>query len=147
MSGTVAVVYDDRPANVTGSSWPCSHPSSLPHDTCRRLGARGAPGARRWFEGLADRSEVSLRSSVDETLGEGWDVKPMVLHRLLGKGHDRVVWVDSDVLCTGDLIARLGCDTSGTLVGAEEYRWGQARGSLARTTGWGLEVGRQLAVT
>ncbi len=106
MSGTVAVVYDDRPANVTGVKLAVlalrAHCPTTPV-VAWVPGAR--PELRRWFEGLADRSEVSLRSSVDETLGEGWDVKPMVLHRLLGEGHDRVVWVDSDVLCTGDLMA------------------------------------------
>lgn len=71
--------------------------------------------------------------------GRAWDVKAGKLLELLDEGWPEVVWVDTDVLVTSDLMAPFrGLDPQ-TLVVGQEFNHSFDPGL---TEGWGLEPGR-----
>jgi hypothetical protein len=76
----------------------------------------------------------------------GWDVKADLLLDLLGRGHPRVLWVDSDVLLAGPLPRALHDSPDDALVVTEEPYW-DTRRDLDRTRAWGLPPGRRLPRT
>ena len=96
---------------------------------------------RRWLRAFpqVDLQPQPLRN------GYGWNVKPQALMQLLDAGFDEVIWIDSDVLVTGDMIGLFGEIDGATLV-ATEHPLGKERndGNGHRARAWGLPVGRTL---
>jgi len=75
----------------------------------------------------------------------GWSVKPWLLLDRLEAGFREVLWLDTDVLVTGDLPRAWGGVPAERLVVAEETAsWRDGPASPPRTRGFGLEVGRVL---
>ena len=82
-----------------------------------------------------------LAIDTDPLPGAGsWNVKPHALRHLLNKGHDEVIWIDSDVVVTRDIFPLFHSLPSDVLVVAEEAFGGDPLGLRARL--WGFEVGR-----
>ncbi len=75
-----------------------------------------------------------------------WNCKPHALLRLLptADAETQLVWLDSDLMLTGDLRARLASGGLETLVLTQEPVNQPARGTEIRTRGWELPVGRAL---
>jgi hypothetical protein len=97
-----------------------------------------------WAASVPSLELVTSREGID---GESWNVKPSVLLSAFAEGHDEVMWFDSDMMVTADLGAVLDRIPSDTVVATEEYFWGHAQGTDARTTGLGLEVARTFPST
>jgi hypothetical protein len=73
-----------------------------------------------------------------------WNVKPQALLEVLRKGREEVVWIDSDVIVTGDILPTFRALELSTLVVTEEALWVPWRddsGGL-RARLWGFPVKR-----
>jgi hypothetical protein len=106
------------------------------------------PGASDEFLRWASRlSNVEVRSSRGSVFGNGWNVKPTAILTMLDEGHDQVLWLDTDIIVCGDLMARLDPIPPECIVGTEEYFWGHRQGSPLRTSGLGLAPSRVLPAT
>jgi len=141
----LVVVFEDRPAALVGVK--------LAVLSLRRHCPGGdvlawVPGAPESFQAWA-RTVPGLRVRTHRRWvdGNGWNVKPSILLRLLQEKNDQVVWVDSDVLVTGDLLARLRELPDDALIATQEYFWGHHQGTDRRTAGLGLETGRVFPAT
>jgi hypothetical protein len=85
-----------------------------------------------FIEWIAKHSpSVVLHTTLEDIKSRGWNVKPAVLLKALGAGHGQVLWVDSDILLTGDLLARLNVIPVDVLVATEDYFWGHHQGAAA----------------
>lgn len=89
---------------------------------------------------------VELRDAADLSTG-GWNVKPAILSRLLDEGHERVLWIDSDIVLAGDVRPLLEAHGDEVFIATQEHRWGMCQGSALRTSKWGFEPGRTLPIT
>lgn len=78
-----------------------------------------------------------------DLLGRGWNAKPLILQRGL-EAHERVLWLDTDVVVTGDLVRRVNQYEGGALVVGQEFRGAPALASKLRAQGFGLEVARSI---
>jgi hypothetical protein len=74
----------------------------------------------------------------------GWDIKPDLLGHLLGRGIDRVTWIDSDIIVTGELAPLFSELDDATLVAAEEGYRADNVGTVCRARALGLPTGREL---
>jgi hypothetical protein len=91
---------------------------------------------------LRDASRFEFINTTD-LVGLGWNAKPAVLLRALAQA-ERVLWLDSDIVITGDissLIARFGDEA---LIVGQEFRGFAWRGGQIRATGFGLKPLRRL---
>src|ERR1035441_5222978 len=77
--------------------------------------------------------------------GYGWNVKPQAIMHLIDAGFDEVIWIDSDILVTRDILRIFSGLKSGTFV-ATEHTLSEERddGNALRARLWGLPVGRVL---
>ncbi len=102
----------------------------------------------------SDAFQEFVRDFPDVTLiphrpegANSWNCKPQALLAVLDRGATEAVWLDSDLAvarpCDGVFD---GLDPK-TIVVAEEMRSSRQQGSLPRTQGWGLAVGRAFPVT
>jgi hypothetical protein len=77
--------------------------------------------------------------------GYGWNIKPHAIMYLLDAGFEEVIWIDSDVLVTSNILDKLSRLKSNTFV-ATDHTLSEERddtnGRRARL--WGLPVGRVL---
>ena len=95
-----AVVYEDRPACVTGAKIAVASLRLHCPDLEVLLWSPGhTDELSRWAE---DRG-IELRGDRPDL--QGWNVKPGILLDLLDR-HETVYWLDSDVLVTGDVRSR-----------------------------------------
>jgi hypothetical protein len=78
-------------------------------------------------------------------LAEGvrWNVKPQAILRLLDQGFDEVIWIDSDVIVTGNIAPILSGLESQIFLVSDEGRDRNAQNAL-RAQLWGFPVGRVL---
>jgi hypothetical protein len=138
----IIVTYEDRPKAQIGLKLLLA---SL---------ARHSPGIpvcvasahNEMFHGWARRfANVKL---VHKPLGAtSWDIKPTLLLRLLDEGHEEVVWIDADIIATGDIGARLGRVKKDALLVTEEAEWPRPVSPTARTEAWKLAIGRAIRPT
>jgi hypothetical protein len=92
-----------------------------------------------WLRGYP---QVRLRADPIGGFGS-WNVKPYVLLSLLKENNNDVLWIDSDIVVTGDITALFHQIDPCTLVVTEEALFGgysDPGGLRARL--WGFEVGR-----
>jgi hypothetical protein len=77
--------------------------------------------------------------------GFEWDVKPQAMMLLLEQGFDEAIWIDSDIVVTGD-VSRVFGDLRSDCMVATEDGLGDDRNdqNALRTRLWGLPVGRVL---
>src|SRR4051794_40776203 len=112
--------YEDRPAALVGLKLLLlslrRHCPDLSAVVC-------APpmdqAARSWcarFKNVQLDDDACGRSS-------GWNVKPSILLSLLEKGHDEVVWLDSDIVLTADFRPLLYGSDPQTLVVSQAQYW------------------------
>jgi hypothetical protein len=82
--------------------------------------------------------------NTDQLNASGWDVKPSIVLNLLERGHDEVVWIDSDIIVTRDFAARLGGLAPDRLALTQEalYEGHDTDGDALRARAWGFTVGR-----
>ncbi|UZE48034.1 hypothetical protein ONR75_24765 [Rhodopseudomonas sp. P2A-2r] len=96
---------------------------------------------------LKDFPNVQLETRSLSQRG-GWNIKPDALLDLLNRGHQDVLWVDSDIIVTRDFLDFFDHLEPETLVATEEALWGSYLDSDARRArAWGFEVGRNLPFT
>jgi hypothetical protein len=77
--------------------------------------------------------------------GFGWNVKPQALMRLIDSGYDEVVWIDSDIIISQNLLPVLAALKDDTLVATEDALGGDRDDPNAlRARLWGFPVGRIL---
>lgn len=79
--------------------------------------------------------------------GLGWNIKPVLLLRLLKEGHNDVLWMDADIIVNRDFRQRFAELDEQTLVVAPEFYWGPQQGGNHRAITWGLEPDRCLPAT
>ena len=77
--------------------------------------------------------------------GAGFNVKPSVLLELL-ESHRSVVWIDSDIIISGN-VDKWFAPYTDHLLATEETYWGQQQGGDFRTSAWGLEPARSMTCT
>jgi hypothetical protein len=141
----LVLIYEDRPTAFVGVQLAALSLAEHSPGLAVRAIVPGAPDEMvRWAASIPSLELVTSRDGID---GESWNVKPSVLLSALAEGHDEVVWFDSDMVVTGDLAARLDRIPAEAIVATEEYFWGHAQGTDARTTGLGLEVARTFPAT
>src|SRR5580658_3701097 len=97
---------------------------------------------KRWF---AARPPVRLRSDHDSRRS-GYNVKAAVLARALEET-EAALWVDSDIVVTGDLRPVFADAGPTTLAVSEEWFGAPFQGGTSRVQGLGLPVGRRLPAT
>lgn len=104
------------------------------------------PGADQEFLDWArdlDSEKITVRST--RVPGAyGWNVKPQTLLQLLSENNREVVWIDSDIIVTKDVVRAFGDINSNVLVATEEGIWGprdETDGLRARL--WGFPVKRE----
>lgn len=95
----------------------------------------------KWVEGFP---QVRLQT---ERLkhGFGWNIKPQALLQLLDQGFEEIIWIDSDIIITGD-VSEVFDTLDENCVAATEDALGEHRSDdhALRTRLWGLPVGRVL---
>ncbi len=137
------VVYEDRPGNLIGVQLLVLSLNRYSPDLRALVTVPGAPEAfRDWLQAQPNAELYDTRLEAS-----GWDVKPSLLLEHLGNGSPSVAWVDSDMIVTGHLSARLAELPTGSLIGTEDVWWGRRQGTPQRTLAWGLKPGRVLPVT
>lgn len=141
----IVVMYEDRPQALVGVRLAIL--SLARH--CPRLPvlvwAPNADGSfNEWSRNMAN---VEVRNHRSGVFGRRWDVKPSVLLNALSERQDTIMWLDSDVILTGDVEARLSSVDPEAVVGTEEYFWGDHQGTTYRTTGLGLTPARRFTAT
>lgn len=141
----LVMIYEDRPSAFVGVQLAALSLAEHSPGLSVRAIVPGAPAEMvEWAASIPSLELVTSREGID---GESWNVKPSVLLSGLREGHDEVVWFDSDMVVTGDLGALLERIPADTVVATEEYFWGHAQGTDARTTGLGLDVARTFEAT
>ena len=95
----------------------------------------------QWLTGFP---RVQLQQSMLRK-GYGWNVKPQAMLQLLDAGFDEVIWIDSDVLVTQDIVPLFASINTATVV-ATEHPLGKERqdGHAVRARLWRLPIGRTL---
>ena len=76
-----------------------------------------------------------------------WNCKPQALLAVLDRGAREAIWLDSDLALARPCDHLFDDLEPETIVVAEEMHSSQQQGSLPRTHGWGLAVGRTFPVT
>lgn len=97
----------------------------------------------RWVSKLNNVEIISH----PELANLNWNIKPSLLLKLLDKGYDSVIWVDSDIIFNNKILADIAKYSTESLVVTEEPYWGQFQGGSFRTLAWGLTLGRELKCT
>ncbi len=97
---------------------------------------------RKWF---AARPVVRLRSDHDSKRS-GYNVKAAVLAKALEET-ESALWIDSDIIVTGDLAPVFASAGPDTLAVSEEWFGARFQGGTSRVHGLGLPVGRNLPAT
>ena len=137
------ISYEDRPSNYIGLK-------------LLLLSVQGhAPGAQVTLytsepaEDLAEwcAEQGSSLKQAPTGAGNGWNIKPSLLRQTLREGHRRAVWLDGDIIVSGDPRSLWSNLQSDVLLVAEEYGSAPNQGSVSRTKAWGWRVGRQIPVT
>jgi hypothetical protein len=141
----LVVIYEDRPSAFVGVQLAAL--SLAKHSPGLQVRAIVPGASEQIVEWAASFPSLELVTNRDGVDGESWNVKPSVLLSAFRDGHDQVMWFDSDMIVTRDLGALLDGIPESAIVGTEEYFWGHAQGTAARTTGLGLEVGRTFPAT
>ena len=77
----------------------------------------------------------------------GWNCKPQALLDVLDRGHNSVVWIDTDVLIGRAFQDIVDPGDDRTLVVAHDPANGFPQGSETRTLQWGMTVGRRFPIT
>ncbi|MBK5927323.1 hypothetical protein [Rhodobaculum claviforme] len=135
---TVVVTYEDRAEAFVGVELLAR--SLLRHDPGLRLEVQSPSDA------LAARLEGLDHVTVVPTpdlAGRHWNVKPAVIGRALDR-HERVLWLDTDVILCGPLSPVLARHSPGTLVVGSEYPDPEGIAGRIRTRGFGLHDLRRL---
>jgi hypothetical protein len=74
-----------------------------------------------------------------------FNVKPQAMLALLERGHDDIIWIDSDIIINGDISTLFSALDYNTLAITEEALWTPHDDTHAwRAQSWGFEVGRIL---
>ena len=73
----------------------------------------------------------------------GWNVKPQALLQLLNEGYQEVLWIDSDILATKDIVPTFSNLNRDVLVVTEEALLGQNELDALRARLWRFPVGRK----
>lgn len=97
-------------------------------------------GFRNWIKKCP---QVHLRT--DHSGGQGWNVKPYAIMRLIDEGFDEVIWIDSDVIVRRDITQIFGQLHDDIFVATEDAL-GDDRDdrNALRARLWGFSVGRVL---
>ena len=138
-SGEVICAYEDRSGHLIGAkilvSSVARHLPDVPvHLTCPAADESLRSWLRR-YPGVHLEQGAELR-------GQGWDVKPTLLLKILEAGHDSAIWIDTDIVVTGDFRSKIKNSTA--FIVAEEDYWNGRKENELRTRGWNLPVGRRL---
>lgn len=77
--------------------------------------------------------------------GQGWEVKPAAMMGLIDEGFDEVIWIDSDIIVTQDVL-KVFSGLSADIFAATEDALGGVRDdpNALRARLWGFPVGRVL---
>jgi hypothetical protein len=102
------------------------------------------PAKERFLAWIKKCPQVRLQTD-QVANGYGWNVKPQAIMRMIDQGFDEVIWIDSDVIVSRDIlhiVAQLNSD----IVVATEDALGDQRNdrNALRARLWGLPVGRVL---
>lgn len=76
-----------------------------------------------------------------------WNIKPAILLHLLKAGYSEIIWLDSDIIVTGDILSKLSTHSHETFVATQETYLGDDQSHNFRTPAWGLQPGRVLTNT
>ena len=91
---------------------------------------------------LADQKSVVLDEEFTPS-GEGWSIKPSILLHYLDRLGERVTWIDSDIIAQCNPRRLFNAQTKHEVILCSEVP-ALDQGSLVRTQGHGLKVGRLL---
>ena len=137
----VICTYEDRDAALVGVKLLVLSLRRHCPDLSVVLCAPAAPASfRAWcgrFESVTLDDEACGRS-------RGWNVKPSLLLSMLDRGHDEVVWLDSDVVLTADFRPLLYAADRHSMVVSQAQYWDLFQDGAVRTELWGMPVGRSL---
>lgn len=94
---------------------------------------------------IAGLPAISLNAHALSGPWTKYDIKPVALLDMLDRGHDSVMWIDSDILVTRDIAPLLRETDADTVIVTEEALCSSHGDPDAlRTRLWGLPVGRVL---
>lgn len=136
------LLHQDRPEHIAGLRLAVA---SI-RETCPDLPVHvSCPGATPELVDWLTSSGVHAQDD-PRFANLGWNVKPQLLLWALGRGHRRVMWVDSDIVLAHRPVRAIE-QPEYVFVAAEEFALGQEQGSRLRTQRWGLPPGRDLPAT
>ena len=142
--GTVFCVYEDRADCEVGvriaiASLQRQHPAAQ----VVVFSPAPSPALRGWCEGRAGVEVVQAAADAPR----GWDCKSYFLLHLLDRGAAEVVWLDSDLVVTGDFLDWKRRVARGALFMAQEPRHLPGAGTRNRALAWRLAPGRERGFT
>jgi len=94
---------------------------------------------RAWARG---RPEVVLSTARPEGV-TGWDVKPWLLLQELNEGRPEALWLDDDIIVTGEISSLVRQFPRDSLILAEEWVRAEA---VPASQFWGMPAGRKIPV-
>lgn len=94
-----------------------------------------------WVKVL-ESENISVRKTWPRGL-HGWNVKPHLMLELLNDGNEEILWIDSDILVTGNVFVAIGDLADDTLVTSEECLQNQNETKAIRARLWGFSVKRE----
>jgi hypothetical protein len=137
-SAPVVVTYEDRENALPGVEiLACSLHRHSPGLAMMVYSPLAEVAAR-----LGDLPNVTWVPTHD-LIGQGWNVKPIILRRGL-ESHERVLWLDTDIVLCGDLRRQIARFATDALVVSQEWRTMGPMASELRARGFGLEVARTI---
>lgn len=103
----------------------------------------GGPAFKAW---LARFPQVVLRPQPVPGTYSTFNVKPHAILYLLDQGFDEIVWIDTDIIVTKNILETFNNVDANTMVITEEALWGVCADDkdALRALLWGFEIGRTL---
>lgn len=138
------VVYEDRPEQLVGVKLLLL--SLREHAPCVDADVY-VPRAPQPFVTWLERLPAARLFEEPIDGRSGYDVKPVLLARTLENGAGTALWLDSDILITGDLETLLMTVPDEEIVVAEEPLVMPFQGGTARSKAWGMPAGRSMPAT
>lgn len=101
------------------------------------------PSFKEWAQSFPN----VVLENLDINPSLGWNIKSLVLRKLLDDGLESVIWIDSDIIITSSVAKYFrGFGPRDVIVTEEFFRFSN-RGAAIRTRAWGLDVGRDFPFT
>jgi hypothetical protein len=112
------------------------------HNECIPVVVFYPPADQEFIDWAKTLKNISVRITWPRG-ASGWNIKPHMMLDLLNEGNHEILWIDSDVLVTSNVLVAIGELQDDTLVAAEECLQNQDETKVLRAHLWGFLVKRE----